>query len=227
MLLWAGASHASGGAPVVLVWGDSLSAAYGIPLESGWVQLLQKRLREKGYPHRVVNGSISGETTSGGLERLPAALKRHRPAVVIVELGGNDGLRGLPLKQLRSNLEALVRQSRAAGAQVLVTEMMIPPNYGATYTEGFQRTFREVAEGHRARLVPFILGPIATDPKWFQEDGIHPTIAAQPRMLDVVWPVLEGALKPQTGASSPAAAARSSRPAPSAGPSSSRPSAPG
>lgn len=226
MLLWAGSARADG-APVVLVWGDSLSAAYGIPLASGWVQLLQQRLREKGYPHRVVNGSVSGETTAGGLERLPAALKQHRPAVVIIELGGNDGLRGLPLKQLRANLASLVRQSRAAGAQVLVAEMMIPPNYGATYTQGFHQAFADVARRERARLVPFILGPIATDPKWFQEDGIHPTIEAQPRMLDVVWPVLEGALKPQAGASSPAAAARSSRPARSAAPSSSRPSAPG
>lgn len=181
-------------APVILVWGDSLSAAYGIPIESGWAQLLQKRLREQGYPHRVVNGSVSGETTAGGLARLPAALKQHRPAIVVVELGGNDGLRGLPLKQLRANLQALVGRSRAAGAEVLLCEMQIPPNYGPDYTAGFQRAFAEAAKAGPAHLVPFLLGPIATDPQWFQEDGIHPTIGAQPRLLDAVWPVLHSVL---------------------------------
>jgi len=185
---------------VILVWGDSLSAAYGIPLESGWTQLLQARLRDQGYPHRVVNGSVSGETTAGGLARLPAALKQHRPAIVVIELGGNDGLRGLPLHQLRANLQALVRRSRAAGAKVLLCEMQIPPNYGAAYTEGFQRAFGEAARAGPAHLVPFLLGPIATDPQWFQDDGIHPTVAAQPRLLDAVWPVLHSVLG--TGAAS-------------------------
>jgi len=191
---------------VILVWGDSLSAAYGIPLESGWTQLLQARLREQGYPHRVVNGSVSGETTAGGVARLSAALREHHPAIVVIELGGNDGLRGLPLQQLRANLAAMVRRSRAAGARVLVCEMRMPPNYGAAYTEGFQRTFAEVARAGPARLVPFLLEPIATDPKWFQEDGIHPTVAAQPRLLDVVWPVLHSVL------SSGAASGKGARP---------------
>ena len=190
----AAAGNGAGAAPVILVWGDSLSAAYGIPRESGWVQLLQQRLREQGYPHRVVNGSISGETTAGGLARLPQALKAHRPALVVVELGGNDGLRGLPLQQLRANLTQLVRQSRAAGAQVLLCEMQIPPNYGAAYTQGFQRTFAEVAQAERARRVPFLLADIATDPSAFQDDGIHPTLASQPRLLDAVWPVLHSVL---------------------------------
>ncbi len=183
-------------APVILVWGDSLSAAYGIPLESGWVQLLQKRLQQKGYPHRVVNGSVSGETTAGGLARLPSALERHRPALLLIELGGNDGLRGLPLRQLRANLSAMVVQARAAGAQALVFEMHVPPNYGVAYTQGFTQAFAQVAQRGPARLVPFFLGPIATDLKWFQEDGIHPSVAAQPLMLDVVWPVLQAALEP-------------------------------
>ncbi len=190
------APAASAAAPVILVWGDSLSAAYGIPLESGWVQLLQQRLREKGYPHRVVNGSVTGETTSGGLARLPAALKQHRPALVLIELGGNDGLRGLPLKQLRANLHAMVARTRAAGAQALVFEMQMPPNYGAAYTQGFTRAFAEAAQQGPARLVPFFLAPIASDMKWFQDDGIHPSLAAQPLLLDAVWPALQAALEP-------------------------------
>ena len=181
-------------APVILVWGDSLSAAFGIPLESGWVQLLQQRLREQGYPHRVVNGSVSGETTSGGLERLPAALKQHRPRLVLIELGGNDGLRGLPLRQLRANLRGMVERSRAAGAQVVVFEMTVPPNYGEAYTRGFTQAFTEVARDGPAHLVPFFLAPIALDPKWFQEDGIHPTVAAQPLLLDAAWPTLQRVL---------------------------------
>jgi len=207
LLLFTGPLTAADSAPpVILVWGDSLSAAYGIPLESGWTQLLQARLREQGYPHRVVNGSVSGETTAGGVARLSAALREHHPAIVVIELGGNDGLRGLPLQQLRANLAAMVRRSRAAGARVLVCEMRMPPNYGAAYTEGFQRTFAEVARAGPARLVPFLLEPIATDPKWFQEDGIHPTVAAQPRLLDVVWPVLHSVL------SSGAASGKGARP---------------
>jgi len=193
ILLWLGPAGAAP-APVILVWGDSLSAAYGIPLESGWVQLLQQRLRDQGYPHRVVNGSVAGETTSGGLARLSAALAQHGPKWVLIELGGNDGLRGLPLKELRANLQAMVSRSRAAGASVLVFEVQIPPNYGAAYTQGFRRAFADVAKQGPARLVPFFLAPIAADPKWFQEDGIHPSIAAQPLMLDAVWPVLEPAL---------------------------------
>ena len=183
-------------APVILVWGDSLSAAHGIPLESGWVQLLQKRLVQNGYPHRVVNGSVTGETTAGGLARLPAALKQHRPALVLIELGGNDGLRGLPLKQLRANLHAMVARTRAAGAQALVFEMQMPPNYGAAYTQGFAQSFAQAAQQGPARLVSFFLAPIATDMKWFQEDGIHPTAAAQPQLVDAVWPTLRRALNP-------------------------------
>lgn len=195
-LLWLGPALANGATPVILVFGDSLSAAYGIPLESGWVQLLQQRLRAQGYPHRVINGSVAGETTSGGLARLPAALAQHDPALVLIELGGNDGLRGLPLKQLRANLRGMVAQARAAGAQVIVFEMTVPPNYGEAYTRGFTKAFGEAARDGPARLVPFFLGPIALDPKGFQEDGIHPTAAAQPQLLDAVWPTLSAALTP-------------------------------
>jgi acyl-CoA thioesterase-1 len=200
LVLWmvpAGAAPAVrpvAGPPVILVWGDSLSAAYGVPLESGWVQLLAARLRDQGYPHRVVNGSVTGETTAGGLARLPVALQQHRPALVLIELGGNDGLRGLPLKQLRANLSQLARLSRQAGARVLLFEMRMPPNYGAAYTEGFRRAFGEVARAQRATLVPFFLAPIADDPAQFQEDGIHPAAAAQPPLLDAVWPVLHAVL---------------------------------
>jgi acyl-CoA thioesterase-1 len=181
-------------APAILVWGDSLSAAYGIPLESGWAQLLQARLREQGYPHRVVNGSVSGETTAGGLSRLPAALKQHRPAVVVLELGGNDGLRGLPVQQLKANLTRLVRLSQQAGAQVVLCEMQMPPNYGVTYTEAYRKAFGEVARATGARLVPFFLAPLVDDPQAFQEDGIHPGVASQPKLLDGVWPVLQPVL---------------------------------
>lgn len=175
--------------------GDSLSAAYGIPLESGWVQLLQLRLREQGYPHRVVNGSVSGETTAGGLARLPAALERHRPGIVLIELGGNDGLRGLPLKQLRANLAQMVALARKAGAQPVLFEMRMPSNYGLAYTDGFQKTFGAVAQKHKAQLVPFFLSALLDQSGMFQEDGIHPTVEAQARMLEAVWPTLAPLLR--------------------------------
>ena len=194
-MLWLGpAVAAAADAPVILVFGDSLSAAYGIPREAGWVQLLQQRLRQRGYPHRVVNGSVTGETTSGGLARLPSALKEHRPALVLLELGGNDGLRGLPLQQLRTNLAKLAQLSRAAGARVLVFEMRMPPNYGAAYADGFQQAFATVAREQGATLVPFFLEPIATDERQFLADGIHPAAGAQGLLLDAVWPVLHSVL---------------------------------
>jgi acyl-CoA thioesterase I len=173
--------------------GDSLSAAYGIPLEAGWVKLLERRLQARGYPHRVINGSISGETTAGGLARLPAALDAHQPQLVLVELGGNDGLRGLPAAQVRANLTAMVELTRARGAQPVLFEMRLPPNYGPAYIEAFSATFADVARAQRAPLVPFFL---VREPGAFQDDGIHPTAQVQERMLDVVWPVLEPLLKP-------------------------------
>lgn len=180
-------------APVVLVMGDSVSAAYGIPVESGWVRLLQLRLVQQGYLHRVVNGSVSGETTAGGLARLPSALQQHRPQALLIELGGNDGLRGLPIRELRKNLAAMVKLGRKAGAEVAVFEMQIPPNYGASYARQFQDSFFLVAREQRARHVPFFLAQTAAG-NLFQDDGIHPTAAAQPGMLELAWPVIESLL---------------------------------
>ncbi len=171
--------------------GDSLSAAYGIRLEQGWVALLQGRLKAKGYGHRVINASSSGETTGGALARLPRALERHRPAIVIIELGGNDGLRGLPLEEVQANFESLIRLSRAAGAKVLLVGMRIPPNYGPAYTNGFHDLYGKLARKHRLPLVPFFLDGIALDDSMMLEDGLHPNAAAQPKLLDLVWPQLK------------------------------------
>jgi acyl-CoA thioesterase-1 len=177
-------------APALLVLGDSLSAAYGMRVEQGWVSLLAGRLKASGYGYRVVNASSSGETTGGALTRLPRALERHRPQVVIVELGGNDGLRGLPIKDVRSNLDSIVRLSRAAGAKVLLVGMRIPPNYGAAYTKDFQRMFGEVAARQEVPLVPFFLDGIALEDGLMQDDGLHPNAAAQSKLLEQVWPKL-------------------------------------
>jgi acyl-CoA thioesterase-1 len=183
----------------VLVLGDSLSAAYGMRLEQGWVALLQSRLHAKGYGQQVVNASVTGETTGGGLARLPRALATHVPAIVIVELGGNDGLRGLPVADIRRNLDAIVQRSRQSGAQVLLVGMRIPPNYGPTYTGGFEQVYPDLARMRRVPLVPFLLEGIALDDRLMQADGIHPNATAQPRLLDAVWKVLEPMLK-ETGA---------------------------
>lgn len=177
-------------APTILVTGDSLSAAYGMALNEGWVALLQQRLRQQGYPHRVVNTSVSGETTAGALARLPTELGRHKPTIVLIELGGNDGLRGQPVKALRDNLGKMVKLSRKAGAVPVLFEMQIPANYGVTYTEAFRKAFAEVAQAHSVRLVPFLLSDIALDESAFQSDGIHPTAAVQPKLLDAVWPTI-------------------------------------
>jgi acyl-CoA thioesterase I len=205
-VLLSGLMHAASAAspPVILVMGDSLSAAHGIPVASCWVQLLQARLRQQGYPHRVVNGSVSGETTAGGLARLPAALKQHQPDVVLIELGGNDGLRGLPVKQLRANLAQMAALTRKAGAQPVLFEMRIPPNYGVAYTDAFQQTFAAVAREHQAPLVPFFLDDLIDQPGTFQDDGIHPTVSAQPRMLEAAWPTLQKLLPQSRPASKPA-----------------------
>jgi acyl-CoA thioesterase-1 len=177
--------------PVILVMGDSLSAAYGMRLEQGWVALLQKRLQAEGYGHRVVNASASGETTGGALARLPRALATHRPAVVVIELGGNDGLRGLPITQVRDNFEAMIRLSRESGARVLLIGMRIPPNYGPAYTGDFHGLYGDLAARHRLPVVPFFLDGIALDDTLMQDDGLHPSADAQPRLLDQVWPRLK------------------------------------
>jgi acyl-CoA thioesterase-1 len=178
-------------APVILVLGDSLSAAYGIPVERGWVSLLQGRLAERGFPHRVVNASISGDTTGGGLSRLPAALERHRPAIVILQLGANDGLRGQPPMAMSANLARMIELSRQAGAWVLLAEMRIPPNYGPPYAQKFQATFGELAKRYDIPLIPFLLDGVAGNPRLIQDDGLHPRAEGQPRILDNVWAALE------------------------------------
>lgn len=185
-------------APVALVFGDSLSAAYGIPRDEGWVQRLQRRVTEAGYPHRIVNASVSGETTAGGLRRLPAQLERHAPAILIIELGGNDGLRGQPTTAMYNNLERMVTLGQTAGARVAVLGMRIPSNYGPAYAEAFHATFAEVAEATGAALLPFFLEPIALSPEAFLPDGIHPNVQAQARLLDHAWPVLQPLFKTST-----------------------------
>ncbi len=177
--------------PLILVLGDSLSASYGMDRESGWVSLLEARLRERGLDHGIINASISGETTAGGLTRLAALLAQHRPALLLIELGANDGLRGLSLELIRANLTELIRRGRAAGSQVILTALQLPPNYGAAYTAGFQAVFREVAAAEQVPLIPDLLAGVAENWDLMQADGIHPTAAAQPIMLDHVWAVLE------------------------------------
>jgi len=193
MVLFGSAVRAE--SPVILVLGDSLSAGYGIPVEKGWVSLLQRRLVERGFPYRVVNASISGDTTSGGLSRLPAALELHRPAIVVLELGANDGLRGQPPMAMSRNLSRMIERSRQAGARVLLAEMRIPPNYGPLYAQKFQATFGELAQHYAIPLIPFLLDGVAGNPALIQDDGLHPRAEAQPRILDNVWAVLEPALK--------------------------------
>ena len=181
--------------PGILVVGDSLSAEYGLQRDSGWVKLIENRLREKGYRYRVSNASISGDTTSGGASRLPAALQRHQPAVVVIELGSNDALRGLSLDMTRSNLKDMIEQTKATKASVVLVGMQIPPNYGRQYTEAFKTLFAELAKEHDVALVPFLLEGMATDRSLFQHDGIHPNELAQPILADNVWVALEPLLK--------------------------------
>ena len=180
-------------APAILVVGDSLSAEYGIARGTGWVALLEKRLAAEKLAWRVVNASISGDTTSGGRSRLPALLQREKPAVVVIELGGNDALRGLPLNATRDNLRAMAQAAKAAGARVLIAGMQMPPNYGRQYGQQFEQLFADVAKAEGAALVPFFLAGVADGPnaeRNFQPDRIHPVAAAHPTMLDNVWPAL-------------------------------------
>jgi len=178
----------------VLVLGDSLSAAYRIEAESGWVTLLAQRLKTTQPPHDVINASISGETTAGGLERLPALLAQHKPALVVVELGANDGLRGLPLEQIRVNLARILSASRDAGAKTVLLGIELPVNYGPQYRTGLREMYRDAAREFNVPLVPFLLQGIADDPQLMQDDGLHPLAAAEPRVLDNVWPALQTAL---------------------------------
>jgi len=188
-------------ARTILVFGDSLSAALGIRPEQGSVALRVQRLQTQGYGYQVVNASVSGETSAGGLERLPRALQLHAPDTVILELGANDGLRGLPVGAMRDNLARMVQLSQAAGARVLLVGIRIPPNYGPRYTEDFARVYPELAQHYRLPLVPFLLEKVALDPALMQQDGLHPNAAGEPLVLDTLWPYLKPVLnnKSQNG----------------------------
>lgn len=178
--------------PTVLVVGDSLSAAHNIPAASGWVNLLQQRVRQQmKAPPAIVNASISGETTAGALTRLPGLLARHRPSVVVIELGGNDALRGLTPVQLRGNLEKMIVASQKAGAKVLLLGIDVPPNYGPAYRQRLKEVYAGLARQYRVPLLPFLLEGVALQPGLMQADGLHPTAAGQPRVLDNVWPLLK------------------------------------
>jgi acyl-CoA thioesterase-1 len=182
--------------PVILVFGDSISAGYGLAhVEQGWAELLKTRLKEQGYGYQVVNASVSGETTAGGLARLPRALEIHHPKIVVIELGGNDGLRALPIPQLRANLEQMIDLAAAAGARVLLLGMRMPPNYGPQYTEQFRAAFSDSAREKKVPLVPFLLNGVALSTNLMQDDGIHPNALGQPKLLENVWPALQPLLR--------------------------------
>jgi acyl-CoA thioesterase I len=179
----------------ILVFGDSLSAAYGLRPEQGWVALLQKRLASTGYGYEIVNASVSGETSSGGLQRLPRALQLHQPRILILELGANDGLRGLPLTTTRENLQKMIALAKQSHARVLLVGMRIPPNYGPRYTSDFAQMYPEIASRDGLPLVPFLLQSVALDPGRMQSDGLHPNARGEPAVLDTLWPQLEPMLK--------------------------------
>ena len=179
----------------ILIYGDSLSAAYGIPQQQGWAALLQKKLHLEHYRYDVVNASISGETSSGGASRIAATLKQIKPKIVILELGANDGLRGLPIKEMTDNLSTIIQQSKKARAKILVVGMRIPPNYGPKYAEAFSRSYLQLSIKHKTALVPFMLENIAAKPHLIQDDGLHPNALGQPLVLENIWPKLQPLLK--------------------------------
>ena len=174
----------------ILVFGDSLSAGYGIQQNQSWVNLLQARLTQQKLPYQVVNASISGETTSGGLARFSEALATHKPSIVILELGANDGLRGLAVSEMRNNLNKMILQAKAAKAKILLIGMKIPPNYGQKYSRDFSASYAILAKQHKIKLVPFLLDGVAGKPSLIQDDGLHPVAAAQPALLNNVWKLL-------------------------------------
>ena len=178
-------------AGTILIVGDSISAGFGLDTRLGWVSLLEQRLEREGHDDRVVNASISGDTSAGGQARLPALLTEHKPDVVIVELGGNDGLRGQPPAQLQQNLAAMIDTAKTAGAKVLLLGMQLPPNYGPRYTEAFAGVYTQLADEKQIALVPFFLEGVGGHPELMQADGLHPAAAAQQRLLDNVWPALK------------------------------------
>ena len=178
-------------AGTVLIVGDSISAGFGLDTRKGWVALLEQRLKKEGFDDKVVNASISGDTSAGGLARLPAALAEHKPDVVVIELGGNDGLRGQPPAQLQQNLASMIEKSQDSGAKVLLLGMQIPPNYGKRYVDAFAKVFGDVAEQKKVPLVPFFLEGVGGHPELMQADGLHPAVAAQGKLLENVWPTLK------------------------------------
>jgi acyl-CoA thioesterase-1 len=181
--------------PKILIFGDSLSAAYGLSQQEGWAALLQKKLNEERYQYDVVNASVSGETTSGGLSRLNTALAETQPAIIILELGANDGLRGLPLSAMNANLSTMIKQSKKNKAKVLLLGMKIPPNYGPRYAQSFSLTYSQLSKDHKVSLVPFMLENVAARPDLIQQDGLHPNALGQPIILENVWPHLQSLLK--------------------------------
>ena len=192
VFVWVWPAGAEGAASrTIVVLGDSLSAGYGLRIQEGWVTLLSQRLASEGYGYKVVNASVSGETTQGGLARLPRVLELHKPDIVIIELGGNDGLRGLPLATSRENLRRAIELAQRAKARVVLVGMMIPPNYGERYAREFRDMYATLAESHSLVLVPFLLDRVALEPGLMQADGIHASARGQPQMLENVWPKLE------------------------------------
>ena len=177
-------------ADTILVYGDSISAAYGMEKSKGWVNLLAKRIAIDRPHYKVVNASVSGETSGGGVTRLPKSLAFHQPDVLVLELGGNDGLRGYPISSIRDNLQIMIQQAKTSGAHVLLIGMVLPPNYGRRYTLAFEKIFSSLAEEHSLPFVPFLLEGVSTGKSLVQRDGIHPTVEAQPKLLDDVWPSL-------------------------------------
>lgn len=190
-----GVVAAAAGAPVILILGDSLSAGHGVSVDATWVALLQQRLASQGYEYRVINASVSGETTGGALARLPRALQLHQPTIVVIELGGNDGLRGLPLKQVRANFESMLNAVSGAGARAMLVAMRIPGNYGAAYAGQFHALYEQLARQYSTPLVTGFIDSVALNATMMQADGIHPNVQAQPVLLDAVWPTLEPLLE--------------------------------
>lgn len=193
--------------PRILVFGDSLSAEYGLKRGSGWVRLMEDQLKKEGFPHTVMNASISGETTAGGLTRLPTLLKKYKPSILILELGANDGLRGLPIRETRGNLDKMMQAASSIGAKTVLVGIQVPPNYGRDYTQRFQGLFTDLAKSRNAPLVPFLLDGIAEDRAMFQADEIHPNEKAQPRLFQNVWlalrPVLGDTMASESALSRP------------------------
>lgn len=177
--------------PVILIYGDSLSAGYGLAQQQGWVTLLEKRINAEHYPYTVMNASISGETTSGGLSRFASTLAKTKAKIVVLELGANDGLRGLPIKNMADNLKSMIEQSKKSGAKILLLGMKIPPNYGPEYTRSFSDTYTQLSKDQKVSLVPFMLENIAARRELIQDDGLHPNLQGQPIILENIWPSLQ------------------------------------